>query len=89
MKSVHIIVHGLVQGVFFRQHTMEKAFDLNIAGFVRNLPDGTVEIEAQGSDDSIKEFIAWCQNGPPRAEVMHVDINEQALKKFSSFTVIR
>ena len=89
MRSVHIIVHGLVQGVFFRQHTQEKALELGINGFVRNIPDGTVEIDATGTNEALETLVAWCKEGPPHAEVTYIDMHEVPLKNFSSFKIIR
>ena len=89
MKSVSIVVHGLVQGVFFRKYIQEKANEIRVNGFVRNCPDGTVEIEAEADDETIEKFIAWCKHGPDRAMVTHIDIHEQGLKNYSSFTILR
>src|SRR5665213_624965 len=89
MRSVRIIVHGSVQGVFFRKHTLEKAIELGLNGFVRNLPGNTVEIEAEGNEEVIQQFIAWCNQGPPKAKVTRIDIHEQGLKNYSSFTLMR
>lgn len=73
MKSIKIIVHGKVQGVFYRKHTLEKAQDLHLKGFVMNRDDGTVFIKASGSVMSIKELIDWCQEGSPMSQVTAVD----------------
>lgn len=69
MKRVHIIVTGLVQGVGFRHYTRKEAEVLKITGFVRNLSDGSVEIEAQGTEDHIQSFINWAKKGPRNARV--------------------
>jgi acylphosphatase len=89
MKNTHIIVHGLVQGVFFRKHTQEKAVEFDINGFVRNCADGTVEIEAEGDENGMRKFIEWCHHGPPGAKVTHIDMHEQGLKNYSFFKIIR
>ena len=78
MKSVQLTVHGIVQGVFFRKYTVEKAFELGVVGTVRNNEDSTVAA-----------FIAWCHRGPARAKVNHVDIHELPLKNFPDFRVVR
>ena len=75
-KSVHIIVSGRVQGVFFRASTREMALQLAINGFVRNMSDGRVEIVATGPLASIDRFIRWCRQGPPDARVEDIQITE-------------
>ena len=65
MKRVHITVHGLVQGVFFRANTVSAAKGLGLTGWVRNRNDGSVEIVAEGSQGKLIELIEWCKNGGP------------------------
>ena len=89
MKAVHLKIHGLVQGVFFRQQAMEKANELGLKGWVRNCADGTVEAEAEGDEQSIMRFIEWCHEGPSRASVDKVDVAPTSLKNFSSFQIKR
>ena len=89
MKTVHIKVHGRVQGVFFRQDTKDRATALRITGWVRNLPDGTVEITATGDEQNIEKLIQWCQQGPPRAVVNKVDVTDSPLNNFTSFEIVR
>ena len=59
MKCVHLIVSGRVQGVFFRDNTRKKAIELGLNGYAKNLPDGNVEIVAEGSEDRINELIEF------------------------------
>lgn len=75
-QSKTIIVKGHVQGVGFRYSTRAKAQSLNIKGFVKNMPDGSVHIEATGEEGSIQAFISWCHEGPPLARVTDVIIDE-------------
>ena len=89
MKAINIKIYGLVQGVFFRQHTLEKALELGIKGWVRNCSDGCVEAEAEGEEKALKKFIEWCHHGPSRAIVSKVDVSGTALKNFSSFQIKR
>ena len=89
MKSLKLIVHGRVHGVFYRQSTLKKATELNLNGTVRNCHDGTVEIIAEGKEEKIAELIKWCHHGPAQARVDQVDIHEQPLKNFTSFTISR
>ena len=75
-RAVRMVVSGRVQGVFFRQHTLERARELGLRGYVRNLPDGTVEAVAAGPERGIKVFIAFCRKGPDSARVEDVKVNE-------------
>jgi acylphosphatase len=64
-----IVVQGRVQGVFFRASTRDMARSLGLVGWVRNLPDHTVEIEVEGSQEAVAELIRWAHDGPPAANV--------------------
>ena len=78
MIHAHLIIHGTVQGVFFRVHTVEKAEQLgNITGFVANQADGTVVVEAEGPENKIQELIHWCHSGPSTSEVVKVEVTLQ------------
>lgn len=77
MIRVQLIIHGHVQGVFFRAHTIQKALQLGVSGWVANESDGTVVVAAEGSENKINELIAWCQSGPSGARVDKVDIEIQ------------
>jgi acylphosphatase len=76
MKQVRTIVSGRVQGVWFRARTRDKAVALGVTGFVRNLPDGTVEIVAQGEESQIDALMSWARQGPPMAEVSGLKVDE-------------
>lgn len=78
-----------MQGIFFRATTKAKADELGITGFVRNQPDKSVYIEAEGNDTSIDEFIAWCKEGPPFAHVERCDTEEGPITHFSGFLIQR
>lgn len=69
-----IRIRGKVQGVAFRAYTQNKANELNIKGFVRNEPDGSVYIEAIGTRPNMQAFIEWCHHGSPLSIVEKVDI---------------
>ena len=88
-KRVHIKVSGRVQGVCFRFYTRHKANSLGLTGFVRNLPNGSsVEIVAEGNEDSLEELIKWAKKGPPAANVLDMTISrENFMGEFSSFDV--
>ncbi len=86
---VHIIVSGIVQGVFFRATTQSEANRLGLLGWVKNKPDGTVEISSEGEKESIERFIQWCHQGPPGAVVKNVILTREEYKgEFNSFDII-
>jgi acylphosphatase len=87
LKAYNLKIHGLVQGVFFRKHTKEKAIELGINGTVKNCPDGTVEVFAEGNIEVMEQFIAWCHVGPKGASVLKIDIHEAPLKNFREFII--
>ena len=88
MQRAHIIVHGYVQGVFFRHYTRKTALSLGLKGYVRNMDDGNVEVVAEGSKDKINELIEFCKKGPEAAKVKKVDVEfEKAKEEFDGFEV--
>jgi len=84
---VNITVTGRVQKIGFRYSTLEVANRLSIFGFVQNLPDGGVYIEAEGTEEDIKTFIGWCHEGPRWAHVDNVEVEKSAMKNFSTFEI--
>ncbi|HNX43398.1 MAG TPA: acylphosphatase [Bacteroidales bacterium] len=76
MRSIEITIRGRVQGVGFRYYTLRLANELQITGYVRNKPDGSVFIEAEGDNMNIQAFLSWCRQGPPRAYVEEVIVND-------------
>jgi len=88
MKRFHIIVHGKVQGVFFRDNIQKKASESNLKGYVKNLPDGTVEIIAEGNEDIIKQLITFCNKNPGYSNVTDIEIKEsKPTNEFNKFEV--
>ena len=76
MRRIHAIVSGRVQGVSYRASTASEARRLAVVGWVRNRPDGTVELEAEGPEDTISTLIAWCEKGPPSSKVSGVAVDD-------------
>jgi len=72
-ERAHVYVSGQVQGVFFRDSARDKAEQLGLTGWVRNLPDGRVEMLFEGPSEKVREMARWCKEGPSRAEVESVD----------------
>jgi acylphosphatase len=87
MKRFHIVVRGVVQGVGFRYYTDKEAKKLYLAGWVRNKPDGSVEIEVQGEEEPLKKFIEWVHEGPTLSLVESVTITEIAEEKETGFSI--
>ena len=70
----HVIVHGRVQGVYFRYETQKSALQSGVVGWVRNLPDGTVEAVLEGPKANVDTTLNWCRKGPPAARVDQLDV---------------
>ena len=88
LKRIHIFVSGVVQGVFFRANTRDKANSLAINGWVRNLPDGRVEAVVEGEEEKLKELINWCYHGVPYARIENVEAEWEEYKgEFEGFSI--
>ena len=88
MQRVKLVIHGMVQGVFFRANVKKVAENLGLKGYAINMPDSTVEVVAEGPEDKIKELIEYCKKGPEAAEVSKVDVEfGKANGEFKSFKV--
>ena len=84
----NVTVKGLVQGVCFRQYTQETAISLNVTGWVRNLPDGSVAGCFEGDEKDVLALIDWCRRGPQWARVDKVLVeNEPFRGEFRGFNV--
>lgn len=79
-SRAHLVIKGLVQGVFYRASTQETAINLGLNGWVRNLPDGSVEAIFEGPAEKVKEAVKWCRQGPPGSRVTDID------EKWSDYT---
>ena len=95
MVRVHVIIKGFVQGIGFRYFLKQKADELGLAGWVRNLPagrqgiqEGNVEAVFEGREDSVEKAIAVCKEGPPFANVEHVTVERsEANGNLQEFTI--
>ena len=67
-------MHGMVQGVFFRVETRDRARSLGLSGWVTNAPDGTVRAAFEGDDERVESMVEWCRRGPSGASVDEVDV---------------
>ena len=85
---VHLIVHGKVQGVYFRHNTQIVASQHNVTGWVRNLEGGQVEVILEGDETNVGHVIEWCKIGPPGSRVEDVDIQyENYTGEFKRFRI--
>lgn len=81
----HVLVSGRVQGVGFRWFARERAQELGLAGWVRNLPDGKVELSLEGEESAVRAMLAWLAKGPPAARVTGVEAVERACEGSAGF----
>lgn len=88
-KHYNLHIRGKVQGVWYRASCRDQARALNLNGFVRNEPDGSVYAEAEGPPEALEQLVDWCRKGPPRAEVQRVEVTEGPVKGFGEFEVRR
>ncbi|MEW6299516.1 MAG: acylphosphatase [Thermodesulfobacteriota bacterium] len=88
MKRLHVIVRGRVQGVYFRASARDRARQLGLKGWVRNCPDGRVELVAEGEEERLVRLLTWCHGGPPGAVVTDLEVQWQdATGEFSGFVI--
>jgi acylphosphatase len=89
MPSVHLLIKGKVQGVFYRATAKDMAQALDLKGWIKNTGEGDVEVIVTGSDSAIHQFIEWCKKGPPKAVVITVNVTSITEKPFDDFRVAR
>ncbi|MDA8413541.1 MAG: acylphosphatase [Desulfobacteraceae bacterium] len=88
MTRVSVIIHGRVQGVAFRHYTCQRALELGVTGWVRNLPDGAVEGLFEGDEAAVATLVEWCRSGPPAARVDRLEIRDGDYRgEFESFAI--
>jgi acylphosphatase len=88
MVRAHILVNGIVQGVFFRFNTMRKATEFGITGWVKNRKDGRVEVLCEGPEDNVKLMVDWCTKGPEGSFVSNTEITwEEYAGEFETFQI--
>lgn len=87
MAAVRVVVHGEVQGVFFRDECRQKAQAAGVAGWVRNDSAGTVGAVFEGDADAVDRMVQWCKSGPSQARVEHVDVSDEGESGLEGFEV--
>ncbi len=88
IARVHVVVNGIVQGVFYRASAREEAQVLGLTGWVRNCLDGSVEAVFEGERGRIERVLKWCKTGPPGAKVKNIKSNWRApTGEFDNFSI--
>jgi acylphosphatase len=82
-----IVVHGRVQGVFFRDSLRRLAERYGVSGWARNTPEGDVEAVFEGEPDDVERLVAFARTGPPDAHVKAVDVHEEEPERLSGFAI--
>jgi acylphosphatase len=82
-----VVVHGYVQGVFFRDATRREARRRGVAGWVSNRPDGAVEAVFEGDPEAVEEMVRFCERGPRGADVARVEKSEEPVEGLSGFVI--
>ncbi|MDY8134949.1 acylphosphatase [Aquimarina sp. 2201CG5-10] len=88
IKHYNITVTGKVQGVWYRKSTWQKAEELKIKGYVMNQPNGSVYIEAEGTESQLKTLLDWCSKGPEFAIVQQVSFEVSSVCFFENFEIL-
>lgn len=84
-----VVVHGRVQGVWFRDSMRREAERLGVFGWVRNMPDGSVEAALEGDEGAVDRLVAWCDHGPPGARVLRVETRSEPTEGLADFRIVR
>ncbi len=88
-KRFHVYISGRVQGVFFRANTEKQALSLRLTGWVKNLPDGSVETVFEGESNNAEAMLSWCRIGTPPARVDNIEYTEEkADESFGDFKIV-
>ena len=89
METVHLLISGKVQGVFFRDSAGKVAQNFNITGWIKNRQDDKVEAMISGDEKDVQAFINWCKSGPERAKVEEVIVSSKEKTSFEKFEIKR
>jgi len=87
MKRAEVVVRGAVQGVFFRVEARDRARSLQLGGWVRNAPDGSVEAVFEGEDERVESMVDWCRRGPRGARVDDVAVTWTEVQNEDGFSI--
>ncbi len=88
METVHLLISGKVQGVFFRNSARKIAQKLNVTGWIKNRGDEKVEAVISGNEKDVNDFISWVKSGPEKAKVDEVLVSKQSITFFEKFEIV-
>ncbi len=89
MPTIHLLIKGSVQGVFYRATAKKIADRLNLTGWITNTINDNVEATVTGDEEQLQQFINWCKNGPEKAEVEDVVMTKKPETPFNDFKIVR
>ena len=89
MPAFHLLIKGLVQGVFYRAAAKKMADNTGVTGWIKNTREGDVEVFVKGTEEQLQRFISWCREGPTMAKVTDVIVTEQEETEFPDFIIMR
>ncbi len=89
MSTIHLLVKGNVQGVFYRATAKKVAENLELTGWIKNTKDGNVEAIVTGEEAQLEEFSNWCKKGPQKATVVEVIMKQEKETHYNTFEIIR
>ncbi len=89
MKTIHLLIKGKVQGVFYRATAKKVADQLGVNGWIKNTKEGEVEVIATGNEEALNEFLNWCKQGPKDAKVTDVVLTTKNPEAFNGFSIVR
>lgn len=89
MPTIHLLIKGKVQGVFYRATAKQIANELKLTGWIKNTKEGNVEVTASGDGHQLEYFVKWCKQGPDKAKVEEVIVTNKEPATFNSFMILR
>ena len=89
MPTIHLLIKGKVQGVFYRATAKQIANQLGLTGWIKNTKDGNVEAMASGDEQQLQNFAKWCKHGPDKAEVEEMIVTQKEEATFNGFMIVR
>jgi len=89
MSTIHLLIKGKVQGVFYRATAKQIANDIGLTGWIKNTREGNVEATVSGNEQQLEKFTRWCKQGPDKASVEEVIVTQKEEETFNGFMIVR